>query len=1260
MSSLKRKAKEGIGFLSLAFGIAVITTPLAWFANGTDLNPQVSASSKNAYFAAGDGTAAHPFELTSAIHYYNLCWLQYLGRFNQISGATVKQVYFQLDNDIDLTHISASDTRALLLPPIGTSRYPFIGNFNGQGHTLTNLSVTNSATLSDYPIHPYLSDGVKNLECLGVFGVAGTTESTSTVNGLTTSGTDESHTYDPAVNIIKDLNLTNISVKATTNQTLIGIGVGYNNATLEHIGVGTGCKLNVSSSTSATSYTSNLSDSALVGYTAKKEDTSLREDEAYVPYVDNPNNAQGGSGFGSSIDMQTMYNFLYHLRNGTQLGSNGTTYSSPVFSNYPQTRTIDKDSDGNVISDVYSDYVDCAMKANGNGSYDKHSSIAIYDDKTDVKKESNKKYSSITYAREYDEYGDQDEETSEGRSYVLLYGDASSKETCNVKETSSNIGQTTTGLYLKTSSGAFLKFSLSGSSETYTLSYSEVSSFEKASTFSYSNGALSLSGTYSYRSGWSTKTKKVTLYIYCDSNGSLATTDNSVPSSYPWTNVNGYLSRTINSNSYYCSFSGSTFSTATNTTNAITVKTGSTYTENHTVNTPATYYPLSMAGHFSTDSKGNTNIDADNYGDGTPYEKNTGYIVGGTKTAEAGDIRVSKFLMEDLTNSLGHSQTSYDDSYVNIITRNMVQSDSGTISDSDWSVIDDTHNKGTSAISDDLNGLSGGRKNYKTGLHLKRYSSSRDAIQQVFTEDSTGVYGLHFVTASSELALDKYTTEIEHAEILDGKTTRPLDKNDPDSKTMAVTSTYYNMKVPKDSIDCNLMQSGYISFYSGSYYVNNSETYTNDSFFSLNEIKRPVTTPGSSSYPLTSVTRIQKIYTDPDSTDETKPYIYSYDGNDPTSGRGQLIFDCSWIEAGMKTEGKWINNALYYFEIPVNKGEYALSAVSGHNGAYLIYLDIGAGTNYRKVTVKEKVYTQLKKTSFVTGIDFLVDPTKLSSVTGGQTANVAITSVSSAIYSFTPTADGLTIDQPSTSLSLEYEKSGYPVTASDTALSYSSSKNTYNMTEEKTTTIQYNGSGTETRTTEVTFTLKNATSGTKILLPTPIKTRDNAKDSITYTLNNDAVYAVDSSSASYATIDSTARTITLSADAPSTGVIFTLKYSEVSTEWQDKWYGPHNDELNKDGFATSMVKYHFTDTSTDSKSNATVNYQYSYVRTDDSDEGGTFTYYLTVNSPLATTLVIDSLPPTSSTFTYQVIIYDGTTATTVSTVGQTISIAAAA
>ncbi|MCH3966641.1 MAG: hypothetical protein LKE52_03335 [Bacilli bacterium] len=122
----------------------------------------------------------------------------------------------------------------------------------------------------------------------------------------------------------------------------------------------------------------------------------------------------------------------------------------------------------------------------------------------------------------------------------------------------------------------------------------------------------------------------------------------------------------------------------------------------------------------------------------------------------------------------------------------MVQSDSGTISDSDWSVIDDTHNKGTSEISGALNGLSGGRKNYKTGLHLKRYSSSRDAIQQVFTEDSTGVYGLHFVTASSELALDKYTTKIEHAEILDGKTTRPLDANDPDSKTMAVTSTYYD------------------------------------------------------------------------------------------------------------------------------------------------------------------------------------------------------------------------------------------------------------------------------------------------------------------------------------------------------------------------------------------------------------------------------------------------------------------------------------
>ena len=37
-----------------------------------------------------------------------------------------------------------------------------------------------------------------------------------------------------------------------------------------------------------------------------------------------------------------------------------------------------------------------------------------------------------------------------------------------------------------------------------------------------------------------------------------------------------------------------------------------------------------------------------------------------------------------------------------------------------------------------------------------------------------------------------------------------------------------------------------------------------------------------------------------------------------------------------------VNYAVYYFEMPVNGGEYALGSASTGDGAYLMYLDIGA------------------------------------------------------------------------------------------------------------------------------------------------------------------------------------------------------------------------------------------------------------------------------------------------------------------------------
>ena len=91
-----------------------------------------------------------------------------------------------------------------------------------------------------------------------------------------------------------------------------------------------------------------------------------------------------------------------------------------------------------------------------------------------------------------------------------------------------------------------------------------------------------------------------------------------------------------------------------------------------------------------------------------------------------------------------------------------------------------------------------------------------------------------------------------------------------------------------------------------------------------------------------------------------KDYIYLYtavEGENDTSVSGltasdledtkyTLEFDCAWINNTHAFNDNFLlNNAIYYFEIPVNKGEFALGSAPTGNGAYLLYLDIGANGN---------------------------------------------------------------------------------------------------------------------------------------------------------------------------------------------------------------------------------------------------------------------------------------------------------------------------
>ena len=135
-----KKSKLMAFFLSVALTVvATFSATIAWYETAIrfdDKDADVTGSSMGAYFDYGNGTdAENAYGIRTPRQLYNLAWLQYLGYFNKIKNNASEQVYFELADDIDMT--------GWTLPPIGTTNYPFIGNFNGNGKVISNLNVSN-------------------------------------------------------------------------------------------------------------------------------------------------------------------------------------------------------------------------------------------------------------------------------------------------------------------------------------------------------------------------------------------------------------------------------------------------------------------------------------------------------------------------------------------------------------------------------------------------------------------------------------------------------------------------------------------------------------------------------------------------------------------------------------------------------------------------------------------------------------------------------------------------------------------------------------------------------------------------------------------------------------------------------------------------------------------------------------------------------------------------------------------------------------
>ena len=359
-----------------------------------------------------------------------------------------------------------------------------------------------------------------------------------------------------------------------------------------------------------------------------------------------------------------------------------------------------------------------------------------------------------------------------------------------------------------------------------------------------------------------------------------------------------------------------------------------------------TYFPLT-----TVDNTSNFNA----------AENNTAYVVAGSNitkdTTDYGsdltNVRFSKYYT--ISNNISSCYSSSTGEFTHIYT---VANNNGTL------------------VRQEITDASG----------YERFEDATKSLGSIMKGQSL-TYGLHFM--ESAISMDALTTA------------KYVQVNNEDPKT--------NYELPVNSIDFFLKEFGHITFIAGTYFVQTSgQRLRNNSFFSLYEIERTEAEPNK----INRILEINNIYqhtskaknysyvyelTDGVSTFYSKPYKLLdseghkawLDENDltPYSENQYLdylpldytkVFDVSTIRKNSINSDDF-DKKVFYFEIPMNDGEFCLGSVSGGVGSYLMYLDIGANaakTNrtiiYEKFSLTEKTY------SYPSGVALQPLPTTLS------------------------------------------------------------------------------------------------------------------------------------------------------------------------------------------------------------------------------------------------------------------------------------------
>ena len=327
MKNKRRLKILALTLLATFTSATLVTSTIAWFKDGASINfgsenggdPKLKAGAETFYYAGGTGTQNDPYIISNRTHLYNLAWLQYIGTYNTPS---IQQKYFEIQLPEGTTSL---DMSGITLPPIGTDTYPFLGNFNGNGYTISNLMVCNddpksagSAFGSAKPSSTSIPNEALPPEVIGFFGVVGKLPA-------------QEITYNSNIVSVSDVVLNNLTVTCKTTKTLIGLAAGYIDGAMSGVRVSGNAKLDLGTGSKqivSSDITNNVSDYGLVGYSANKGSNGSFSQTISEYYANNDPN-HGGASWGGSVDIRKYNVWMYDQ------------YSSP-YSNNRETSSLQK------------------------------------------------------------------------------------------------------------------------------------------------------------------------------------------------------------------------------------------------------------------------------------------------------------------------------------------------------------------------------------------------------------------------------------------------------------------------------------------------------------------------------------------------------------------------------------------------------------------------------------------------------------------------------------------------------------------------------------------------------------------------------------------------------------------------------------------------------------------------------------------------------------------------------------------------------